>query len=100
MAPPLAYLARGTSARAERERRLADAPRRGAVPRLTAEQVSRLWRWHVSSQLTRPTGQSMESPRLGGEIVRHGITDRISPNHAVRLVRKGPTSNRIECGNG
>jgi putative transposase len=68
--------------------RLADAPRPGAVPRLSAEQVCQI----VALACEQPSGSgrpiSQSSHReLADEIVRRGITDRISPRHAARLLK-------------
>ena len=70
--------------------RLADAARPGAVPRLTAEQVCQI----VALACEQPTDSgrpvSQWSHReLADEIVRRGITDRISPRHAARLLKSG-----------
>jgi putative transposase len=70
--------------------RLADAPRPGAVPRLSAEQVCQI----VALACEQPSGSgrpiSHGSHReLADEIVRRGITDRISPRHAARLLKSG-----------
>jgi len=70
--------------------RLADAARPGAVPRLTAEQVCQI----VALACEQPTNSgrpiSQWSHReLAGEIVRRGITERISPRHAARLLKSG-----------
>ena len=70
--------------------RLADAFRPGAVPRLSAEQVCQI----VALACEQPSGSgrpiSQWSPReLADEIVRRGITDRISPRHAARLLKSG-----------
>jgi putative transposase len=70
--------------------RLADAPRPGAMPRLSAEQVCQI----VALACEQPSG--CERPishwshrELADEIVRRGITDRISPRHAARLLKSG-----------
>ena len=68
--------------------RLADAPRPGAVPRITAEQVCQT----VALACEQPDASgrpiSQWSHReLADEIVKRGITDRISPRHAGRLLR-------------
>lgn len=74
--------------------RLADAPRPGAVPRLSAEQVCQI----LALACEQPSGSdrpiSQWSHReLADEIVRRGITDRISPRHASRLLKSGrPTA--------
>jgi putative transposase len=70
--------------------RLGDTPRPGAVPRLTAEQVCQI----VALACEQPSGSgrpiSQWSHReLADEIVRRGITDRISPRHAARLLKSG-----------
>jgi putative transposase len=68
--------------------RLSDAPRPGAIPRLTPEQVCQI----VALACEQPSGSgrpiSQWSHReLADEIVRRGITDRISPRHAARLLK-------------
>ncbi len=70
--------------------RLADAPRPGAVPRLSPEQVCQI----LALACEQPSGSdrpiSQWSHReLADEIVRRGITDRISPRHASRLLKSG-----------
>ena len=70
--------------------RLTDAPRPGAVPRLSTEQVCQI----VALACEQPTDSgrpvSQWSHReLADEIVRRGITDRISPRHAGRLLKSG-----------
>jgi hypothetical protein len=70
--------------------RLADAPRPGAVPRLSPEQVCQV----LALACEQPSGSgrpiSQWSHReLADEIVRRGITDRISPRHASRLLKSG-----------
>jgi putative transposase len=70
--------------------RLTDAPRPGAVPRLTAEQVCQI----VALACEQPTDAGRPISQwthreLADEIVRRGITDRISPRHAARLLKSG-----------
>jgi putative transposase len=70
--------------------RLADAPRPGARPRLSSEQVCQI----VALACEQPAGSgrpiSQWSQReLADEIVRRGITERISPRHAARLLKSG-----------
>jgi len=70
--------------------RLADAARPGVQPRLSAEQVCHI----VALACEQPSGSgrpiSQWSHReLADEIVRRGITDRISPRHAARLLKSG-----------
>jgi putative transposase len=71
-------------------KRLADAPRPGAVPRLSPEQVCQI----LALACEQPSGSgrpiSQWSHReLADEIMRRGITDRISPRHAARLLKSG-----------
>jgi transposase len=68
--------------------RLAEAPRPGHRPRLSPEQVCQI----VALACEHPSGSerpiSQWSHReLADEIVRRGITDRISPRHASRLLK-------------
>lgn len=68
--------------------RLADAPRPGAVPRITAEQVCQI----IALACAQPDASgrpiSQWSHReLADEIVKRGITERISPRHAGRLLQ-------------
>lgn len=74
------------------EHRLADAPRRGRPPRITAEQVCQVVALAREAPATsgRPithwTGRE-----VADEIVKRGIIDRISPRHAGRLLKtEGP----------
>jgi transposase len=69
--------------------RLADAPKPGAPARLTPEQVCRI----LALACEQPAGSdrpiSQWSAReLADEIVRRGITERISPRHAGRLLKR------------
>src|SRR5579859_2964336 len=70
--------------------RLADAPRPGAVPRLSAEQVCQIvaLACEQPARSDRPISQ-WSHRELADEIVRRGITDRISPRHAARLLKSG-----------
>jgi putative transposase len=70
--------------------RLADAPRPGAVPRLSPEQVCQILALACEqpSDSDRPISQ-WSHRELADEIVRRGITDRISPRHASRLLNSG-----------
>jgi transposase len=68
--------------------RLAEAPRPGAVPRLTPEQVCQI----IALACEHPSGSDRpisewSHRELADEIVRRGITDRISPRHASRLLK-------------
>jgi putative transposase len=70
--------------------RLADAPRPGAVPRLSPEQVCQILALACEqpSDSSRPISH-WSHRELADEIVRRGITDRISPRHASRLLKSG-----------
>jgi transposase len=70
--------------------RLADAPRPGHQPRLSPEQVCQI----VALACEQPTGSGRpishwSHRELADEIVHRGITDRISPRHAARLLKSG-----------
>lgn len=70
--------------------RLADAPRPGHQPRLSPEQVCQI----VALACEQPSGSGRpishwSHRELADEIVRRGITDRISPRHAARLLKSG-----------
>ncbi len=70
--------------------RLTDAPRPGAVPRLTAEQVCQIVALACEQPIDSGRPVSQWSHReLADEIVRRGITDHISPRHAARLLKSG-----------
>lgn len=70
--------------------RLSDAARPGAVPRLTAEQVCQIVALACEQPVRSDRPISQWSHReLADEIVRRGITDRISPRHAARLLESG-----------
>jgi putative transposase len=70
--------------------RLADAPRPGAVPRLSAEQVCQILALACEHPRDSERPISQWSHReLANEIVRRGITDHISPRHAARLLKSG-----------
>src|SRR3954454_16557205 len=70
--------------------RLADAPRPGAVPRLSAEQVCQILALACEQPDASGRPISHWSHReLADEIVRRGITDHISPRHASRLLKSG-----------
>jgi hypothetical protein len=68
--------------------RLADAPRPGAVPRLSPEQVCQILALACEQPGDSDRPISHWSHReLADEIVRRGITDHISPRHASRLLK-------------
>ena len=70
--------------------RLIDAPRPGHQPRLSPEQVCQMMALACEqpSDSGRPISQ-WSHRELADEIVRRGITDRISPRHASRLLKSG-----------
>jgi putative transposase len=68
--------------------RLADAPKPGAPARLTPEQVCRLIA--LACALPATTGRPISQwtgRELAAEVVRRGITARLSPRHAARLLK-------------
>ena len=70
--------------------RLADAPRPGAVPRLSPEQVCQILA--LACEQPNDSGRPISHwshRELADEIVRRGITDHISPRHASRLLKSG-----------
>jgi len=71
-------------------KRLADAPRPGVQPRLSPEQVCQIIA--LACEQPRNSGRPINQwshRELADEIVRRGITDRISPRHASRLLKSG-----------
>lgn len=73
--------------------RLEDAPRPGAPPTLTAEQVCQIvaLACQAPEQSGRPISQ-WSGREIADEIVRRGIVETISPRHAQRLLKKGTCS--------
>ena len=70
--------------------RLADAPKPGAPARLTPEQVCRIVALACEPPATSGRPISHWSGReLAAEAVRRGITERLSPRHAARLLKSG-----------
>jgi putative transposase len=77
------------------EERLADAPRAGRTPRITAEQVCQIVALACEAPerserpITHWTGRE-----IADEIIRRGILETISPRHAARLLKnpKPPTA--------
>src|SRR5919199_5912782 len=71
-------------------KRLADAPRPGHHPRLSPEQVCQI----VALACEQPSGSGRpishwSHRELADESMRRGITERISPRHAARLLKNG-----------
>jgi putative transposase len=70
--------------------RLADAPKPGAPARITPEQVCQILALACEQPADsgRPISQ-WSARELADEIVRRGITERISPRHAARVLKSG-----------
>ncbi len=73
--------------------RLTDAPRAGRAPQPTAEQTCRIAALACAapSQPGRPISQWGQR-EIADEVVQRGIADAISPRHAARLLKRGPSS--------
>jgi transposase len=70
--------------------RLADAPKSGAPARLSPEQVCRIIA--LACELPATSGRPISQwtgRELADEIIARGITDRLSPRHAARLLKSG-----------
>jgi putative transposase len=70
--------------------RLADAPKSGAPARLSAEQVCQIIA--LACELPATSGRPISQwtgRELADEIIARGITDRLSPRHAARLLKSG-----------
>jgi putative transposase len=80
--------------------RLTDAPRAGAPPRFTPEQVCRIIALACAAPRTagRPISQ-WTGHEIADEVVARGIVTVISPRHAARLLKKG-SSNPIASATG
>lgn len=68
--------------------RLADAPKPGAPARITPEQLCQIVALACALPATsgRPISQ-WTGRELADEVIRRGITDRLSPRHAARLLK-------------
>ncbi len=76
------------------EDRLEDLPRPGTPPRLTANQICQIR--ELACEKPEDSGLPIShwtGREIADEIKRRGITDKISPRHASRLLKKG-ISNR------
>ncbi len=88
--------------------RLADAPRSGRPPRITAEQVCRVVALACEVPATSGRPITHRSGReVADEIIKRGIVDRISPRHAGRLLKTagpqaapGPALAHAQTGRG
>lgn len=70
--------------------RLADAPKPGAPARLSAEQVCQIIA--LACELPATSGRPISQwtgRELADEVIGRGITDRLSPRHAARLLKSG-----------
>ena len=73
--------------------RLADLPRPGTPPRLTADQICQIERLacekpqHSERPISQWTGRE-----IAAELIKRGIVDTISPRHASRLLKRGASS--------
>jgi transposase len=70
------------------EERLADAPRVGRTPRITAEQVCQIvaLACEAPGQSERPITH-WTAREIADEIIRRGIVETISPRHAARILK-------------
>jgi len=73
--------------------RLADAPRPGRRPQITAEQQCRIvaLACEAPEASGRPISQ-WTGREIAAEIVQRGIVARLSPRHAARLLKRGTSS--------
>ena len=70
--------------------RLADAPRPGAPPRISPEQLCQLFALACETPASSERPVSQWSAReLADELMRRGTIERISPRHAARLLKSG-----------
>ncbi len=70
--------------------RLADAPRPGRPPRITAEQVCRVVA--LACEAPEASGRPIthwSGREVADDVIKRGIVDRISPRHEGRLLKTG-----------
>ena len=81
--------------------RLADAPRSGAPPTYTAEQVCAVvaMTCEKPSESERPISQWSQR-EIADEAIRRGIVSNISQRSVGRFFKKRPTSSRIASATG
>jgi len=81
--------------------RLADAPRSGAPPTYTAEQVCAVvaMTCEKPSESERPISQWSQR-EIADEAIRRGIVSNISQRSVGRFLKKRPTSSRIASATG
>jgi putative transposase len=82
-------------------KRLADAPRSGAPPTYTAEQVCAVvaMTCEKPSESERPISQWSQR-EIADEAIRRGIVPNISQRSVGRFLKKRPTSSRIASATG
>ena len=82
------------------EDRLSDGPRAGRPATITAAQTCQIVALACAAPATtdRPISQ-WTGRELADEIIKAGILERISPQHAARLLKRGP-SNRTASAIG
>ena len=81
--------------------RLADAPRAGRAPQLTAAQTGRIAA--LACEAPSPSGRpiSQWSQReIAAEVVKRGIVAAIWPRHAARLLKRGISSHTVSATGG
>lgn len=73
--------------------RLEDAPRPGKPPDISAEQVCKIMALacEAPAKSGRPISQ-WTGREIADEIIRQGIVEKISPRHAQRLLKRGPSN--------
>jgi len=81
--------------------RLADAPRSGAPPTYTAEQVCAVvaMTCEKPSESERPISQWSQR-EIADEAIRRGVVPKISQRSVGRFLKKRPTSSRIASATG
>lgn len=80
--------------------RLSDAPRPGRPARLTAEQICRIQAVACERPAAGPAGEPAggrpishwTARELAEEVVQRGIVPQLSPRHAGRLLKRGPST--------
>ena len=75
------------------QERLRDVARPGRRSQMSAEQICQVIAMACEQPKERPISQ-WTGREIADEVMRRGIVPKISPRHAARLLKKGP-SNRI-----
>lgn len=71
--------------------RLSDVPRPGRPSQITAEQTCQMIALACEQPKERPISQ-WTGREIADEVMQRGIIKQISPRHAARLLKKGPSS--------